>query len=54
MGACEAVKNPNEKIIKSNLLSEMKNENNEEIKKENPQINNNNKVNELKKMKNQI
>ena len=49
MGACEAVKNPNEKIIKSNLLSEMKNENNEEIKKENPQINNNNKDNELKK-----
>ncbi len=49
MGACEAVKNPNEKIIKSNVYSEIKNPNNETNKNQKFEINNNINKNEINK-----
>ena len=49
MGACEAVKNPNEKIIKSNVYSEIKNPNNETNKNPKFEINNNINKNEINK-----
>ena len=53
MGACEAVKNPNEKIIKSNIIPEIKNQNNEKINNPKSEINNNINNNELNKKDNQ-
>ena len=49
MGACEAVKNPNEKIIKSNVYSQIKNPNNETNKNPKFEINNNINKNEINK-----
>ena len=53
MGACEAVKNPNEKIIKSNIISEIKNQNNEKISSPKSEIKNNINNKELNQNDNQ-